>query len=241
MFDEAVYLNCDLPSTNQKLSDPEFFFEQYKKGTIIIFDEIHCLENPSMVLKIAADEFPQLKILATGSSTLSAIHKFKDSLSGRKTTIFLPPVIWEECQSIFKINNLDERLQKGGLPDMLLSQDIIHEYYSEWIDSFYARDINELFSIRQRTGFLKMLRMLFLQSGGLLKITNFAKVTGLSRPTISTYLEAMQIANAIFLLPPFFGGGKREIIRQPKCYGFDTGFVSFVNGWNILNENYKGF
>ena len=158
MFEDAVYLNCDLPSTIQKLRDPEFFFEQFKENEIIIFDKIHRLENPS----------------------------------------------------------------------------------NEWIDSFYARDINELFSIRQRSGFLKMLRILFLQSGDLFKILNFAQKTGLNPPTISTYIEAMQFAKAIFLLPPFFGGGKREIVKQPKCYGFDTGFVSFTNGWNVLKDIDKG-
>ena len=46
-------------------------------------DEVHQLADPSRLLKIGADEFPKLKILATGSSTLAATQKFRDSLTGR--------------------------------------------------------------------------------------------------------------------------------------------------------------
>jgi len=240
MISDAVYLNCDLPSTAQKLQDPELFFNQLPESSEIIFDEVHRLADPSLILKIAADEYPHLKILATGSSTLAATNKFRDSLTGRKITIHLPPVLWTECQTVFNQKSLDHRLINGGLPEMLLSADRNPEFYAEWLDSFYARDIQELFSIRQRTGFLKLLRLLFRQSGGLLQHSNLANMSGISRPTVNSYLEAMQIANAVFLLPPFHGGGRREITHQPKGYGFDTGFVAFLNGWNTLRGSERG-
>ncbi|MCX8042839.1 MAG: DUF4143 domain-containing protein [Desulfobacterota bacterium] len=47
---------------------------------------------------------------------------------------------------------------------------------------------------------------------------------------VKAYLEAMSVAHAIFLIAPFHGGGRREIVRQPKLYGFDTGFVTFARG-----------
>ena len=94
MLPNILYLNCDLPSANRQLQDPEQFYQQTDPHSIIIFDEIHKIDNPSQVLKIAADEFPHLKILATGSSTLAATSKFKGSLTGRKHSLFLPPVLW---------------------------------------------------------------------------------------------------------------------------------------------------
>jgi len=48
-----------------------------------LIDEVHQQADPSRLLKIGADEFPKLKILATGSSTLAATQKFRDSLTGR--------------------------------------------------------------------------------------------------------------------------------------------------------------
>ena len=240
MIPDSTFLNCDLPSTVQRIQDPEFFFQQLPENTTIIFDEIHRLDNPSHILKIAADEYPHLKILATGSSTLAATQKFRDSLTGRKVPIYLPPVLWSETQTVFNQKDLDHRLIAGGLPEMLLSEQRYLEFYSEWLDSYYARDIQELFSIRQRSGFLKLLRLLFRQSGGLLKYSSLANLSDLSHPTVNSYLEAMQIANAVYLLPPFHGGSRKEITRQPKGYGFDTGFVSFFNGWDSLRGNERG-
>lgn len=240
MLPDAVYLNCDLPSVNRRLQDPETFFDLQPKDAIVIFDEIHRLADPSLILKIAADSYPYLKILATGSSTLSATKKFRDSLTGRKHTLFLPPVLWNECASVFNKKDLDHRFLYGGLPESLLANTIDAQFFSEWIDSFFARDIQELFKIRNREGFIKLFHLILLQSGGLLSYTNLAKHSGLSRPTVSSHIEAIKISNALFLLPPFHSGNRREIIQQPKCYGFDTGFVAFLKGWETIREDDRG-
>ena len=240
MFPDAIFLNCDLPSVIRRLDDPEYFYESLDKQSIVIFDEVHRVEDPSRLLKIAADEYPHLKILATGSSTLAATKKFRDSLTGRKQVIYLPPVLWNECLSVFDLKNLDHRLLHGGLPEALLSEKKDASFFSEWIDSFYARDIQELFGIRNRVGFIKLLHLLLRQSGGLIDYTNLAKLSELSRPSVKAHIEAMSIAHAVFMLQPFHGGGRREITRRPKCYGFDTGFVSFVNGWESIRDDDRG-
>jgi predicted AAA+ superfamily ATPase len=240
MFPKAIYQNCDLPSIVRRLIDPEPFYESLDKGTIVIFDEVHRLEDPSRLLKIAADAYPHLKVLATGSSTLAATKKFRDSLTGRKEMIYLPPVLWSECLDQFNVKDLDHRLLHGGLPEPLLSETKNETFFSEWMDSFYARDIQELFGIRNRTGFMKLLHLLLRQSGGLLDYTHLARLSDLSRQTVKAHMEAMTIAHAVFLLPPFHGGGRREITQRPKCYSFDTGFVTFVKGWDSIREEDQG-
>jgi len=137
----------------------------------------------------------------------------------------------------FNVKDLDHRLLNGGLPETLLSKNKNAMFYSEWMDSYYARDIQELFGIRSRAGFLKLLQLLILQSGGLVDYTQLAKASELSRPTVKAHIEAMEIAHAMYLLSPFHGGGKREITRRPKCYAFDTGFVTFVKGWESIRED----
>lgn len=240
MFVEASYLNCDLPSVVRMVSDPETFFDGLSTNTIVIFDEVHRVEDPSRLLKLAADVYPQHKILATGSSTLAATKKFRDSLTGRKHMIFLPPVLWNECLEIFDIKDFNHRLLLGGLPEPLLSKTKDADFFSEWIDSFYARDIQELFGIRNRSGFIKLLHLILRQSGGLVDYSNLAKLSDMSRPTVKAHIEAMSIAHAVFLLPPFHGGGRREITHRPKCFGFDTGFITFINGWDRIREDDRG-
>ena len=150
MLPEAVYINCDLPSDARRLEDPELFFRAQSKAAIIVLDEVHRLADPSRILKIAADVFPKLRILATGSSTLAATRKFRDTLTGRKQVLQLTPVLWSECEDDFGIADLDRRLHHGGLPEFLLSPKKDETLFSEWMDSFYARDIQELFAVRER-------------------------------------------------------------------------------------------
>src|SRR5208283_163822 len=71
---DAEFLNCDLPSVAERVGDPENLFRSVRKDTVV-FDEVHQLPDPSRLLKIGADQFPRLKILATGSSTLAATRK----------------------------------------------------------------------------------------------------------------------------------------------------------------------
>lgn len=240
MLPDAVYMNCDLPSVMRALEDPELFLQGQQQGRVLILDEIHHLDDPSRLLKIAADEYPQLRVLATGSSTLAATRKFRDSLTGRKIAIHLCPILWEECADHFGVTDLDHRLLHGGLPEPLLAAHKDAAFFNEWIDSFYARDILELFGIRNRQGFLTLLRLLLRQSGGQVDYSQLANLSEQSRVTVKAHIEAMQIAHAVHLLRPFHGGGKREIVSRPKCYAFDTGFVTFEKGWNSIRADDRG-
>lgn len=240
MFEGAVYLNCDLPSVERRLKDPESYFDSLGNDSIVIFDEVHQMKDPSRLLKIVADAYPNLKVLATGCSTLAASKKFRDTLTGRKHEIYFPPVIWNECQEDFAINDLDKRLLHGGLPESLLSDRKDVSFFSEWIDSFYARDIQELFGIRNRVGFIKLFHLLMRSSGGMVDYVSLAKLSELSYPTVLAHVEAMTIAHACFLLPPFHGGGRREIVARPKIYSFDTGFVTYCKGWETIREDDRG-
>ena len=240
MLPGSVYMNCDLPSAVRALADPELFLRDQSPEAVLVFDEVHRLDDPSRLLKIAADEYPRLKILATGSSTLAATRKFRDSLAGRKHSIHLCPVLWEECGDPFGAPELDRRLLHGGLPEPLLAVGKAPEFFSEWIDSFYARDIMELFGIRNRYGFLALFRLLLRQSGGQLDYSRLASSAELSRATVKSHIAAMQVAHAIRLLRPYHRGGKREIVSRPKCYAFDTGFVTFEKGWDAIRDDDRG-
>lgn len=240
MMPDAEYLNCDLPSVRRQLENPEYLYSNFNPGTILILDEIHRIEDPSLVLKIGTDEFPGIRILATGSSTLAATKKFRDTLTGRKIQLHLPPVLWNECLKDFKINNLDRRLLHGGLPEFLLKENKEGDFFSEWIDSYYARDIQELFGVRNRTGFLKLMQLLFLQSSGQLEVTSLARESALSRPTVMAHIEALSAAHAIRLVSPFSDRKQKEIVKRPKVYAFDTGFVTHVNGWNEIRDADRG-
>lgn len=229
---DVRYLNCDLPSTAERLRDPEAFFAGVDRP-VLILDEIHQLPDPSRLLKIAADAFPQLKVVATGSSTLAATRKFGDALTGRKREVHLLPVLFEELTA-FGVKDIRHRLLRGGLPQALLAAQADPELYSEWLDSYFARDIQELFRVDKRGAFLRLLETLLRQSGGLAEVTSLARACDLSRPTTMSYLDVLQVTHAVHVLRPYHAGGSQELVRQPKIYGFDTGFVAHTRGWSEL-------
>lgn len=229
--ERILYVNCDLPVVEEWVRDPQVFFRSCNKP-VLVFDEIHQLRDPARLLKIGADAFPQLKILATGSSTLSASKKFRDTLTGRKRLVHLTPVLWDELPS-FGIT-LSQRLFHGGLPPALLATSKSPAFYREWLDSFFARDIQRLFGFRDMNRFNALFEYLLRQSGGQFEVTRTAGALGVTRPTVESHLLALEITHAVTLVRPFHGGGQNEIVKQPKVYGFDTGFVSFARGWDPL-------
>ncbi len=229
---DTEFLNCDLPSSQRLLADPEAFFRSLSKSRLVL-DEVHQLPDPSRLLKIGADAFPHLKILATGSSTLAATKKFRDSLTGRKRNLHLVPVRHDELPA-FGIADLRHRLLRGGLPQPLLAAEYDAGFYAEWLDSYFARDVQELFRVEKRGGFLKLVESVLRLSGGQMEASRLCGLCGLSRPTVQTYLEVMELTHVAAFIRPYSGGGKRELVRQPKVYGFDTGFVAFARGWTQL-------
>ncbi|OGT99961.1 MAG: hypothetical protein A2X80_05500 [Geobacteraceae bacterium GWB2_52_12] len=235
--ERILYINCDLPSVAEMVRDPELFFRSCDKP-VVVFDEIHQLQDPTRLLKIGADLFPHIRILATGSSTLAASSKFRDTLTGRKRTIHLVPVLWDELAAFGA--ELPRRLFHGGLPPALLATSKSPSFYREWLDSFFARDIQRLFGFRDMNRFNALFEYVIRQSGGQLEVTRTACALGITRPTVESHLRALEITNALTLVRPFFGNGQNEIIKMPKAYAFDTGFVSYVRGWDPLRHDDLG-
>lgn len=240
MAPNTEYVNCDLPSERKRMADHEQFLKSFAPESRIVLDEIHRLEDPSQLLKICADEFPRLRILATGSSTLSAIRKFRDSLTGRKTVVTLPPVLWNESVAQAGISDLSCRMLHGGLPQPLLEKSLDRQFFSEWLDSFYARDIEELFRVRNRRGFIAAFRILLHQSGSALDYSTISREIGVSRPTLMSYVDMLSICHAVSLVPPYSNSSRKEIVKQPRCYAFDTGFVCHERGWETIRDDDKG-
>ncbi len=232
------YFDCELPRVRRQMEDPEDFLGKLK-GKKVVLDEIHRLPNPSEILKIAADHFPSLKVIATGSSTLQASSRFRDTLAGRKAQVWLTPMM---SKDIIDFGNpaLPHRLLRGGLPPFFLSPELAEAEFQEWVDSFWAKDIQELFRLERRNSFQRFMELLFIQSGGLFEATRFAAPCEVSRSTISNYLSALEATWVIQVIRPFSTRRSVEIISAPKTYAFDTGFVCYFRGWHQLREDDLG-
>lgn len=237
-LDGVEYFDCELPRMRRLMEDPGGFLEA-QRGRRIVLDEIHRLGNPSELLKIAADHFPDTRVLATGSSTLEATAKFRDTLTGRKETVWLTPMLSSDLVD-FGAEGLERRLLHGGLPPMFLADNVPERDFQDWVDAYWAKDIQELFRLERRWSFQRFLELLFAQSGGMFEATRFATPCEVSRQTISNYLTALEATFVAHVVRPFSSRRANEIVAAPKVYGFDTGFVSYYRGWQTLRSEDLG-
>ena len=229
------YFDCELPRVRRMMEDPEGFLEGLGKVRIVL-DEVHRLQNPSEVLKIAADHYPEVRILATGSSTLGASSKFRDTLAGRKRNVWLTPMCLDDLQDA-KQTDLGHRFLHGGLPPFFLAPTVPERDFQEWMDAFWAKDIQELFRLESRSSFQKFLELILAQSGGIFEATSFATPCEVSRSTITNYLKVLESTFVAHVIRPFNAHRPTEIVAAPKVYGFDTGFVCYYRGWEQLRRD----
>jgi len=235
---DIEYFDCELPRVRAMMEDPQSFLESLQ-GRRVVLDEIHRLGNPSELLKIAADYFPTTKIIATGSSILGASAKFKDKLAGRKLEIWLTPMMSEDLKD-FRRPDLKHRFLQGGLPPFFLSASFPEADIQEWMDAYWAKDIQELFRLERRSSFQKFVELLIGQSGGIFEATRFSKQCEVSRTTITNYLSVLEATFVAHVVRPFTSRRSSEIISAPKVYGFDTGFICYYRGWRELRHQDLG-
>ncbi len=232
------YFDCELPRVRRLMEDPQAFLDSIGSGRIVL-DEVHRLPNPSELLKIAADHYQQIQIVATGSSTLGASAKFRDTLVGRKTELWLTPLITADLNDFNRVD-IQHRLLHGGLPPFFLEDVLPEPDFQEWIDAYWAKDIQELFRLERRYAFQKFTELLMAQSGGVFEASSFARPCEVSRGTISNYLSVLEATFVVHVIRPFSARRATEIVAAPKVYGFDTGFVCYYRGWSQLRQEDLG-
>lgn len=231
---QIEYFDCELPRIRRMMDDPQAFLEGLR-GRLVVLDEIHRLENPSEILKIAADHYPDTRIIATGSSTLGASAKFRDTLAGRKAELWLTPMISADLED-FKQTDLQHRFLHGGLPPFFLTRKLPERDFQEWLDAYWAKDIQELFRLERRHSFQRFVELLMAQSGGIFEATRFSRPCEVSRTTIANYLAVLEATFVVHILRPFSSYRPTEIVSAPKVYAFDTGFVCYHRGWHELRS-----
>jgi predicted AAA+ superfamily ATPase len=235
---DIEYFDCELPRIRRLMVEPQSFLDGLR-GKRLVLDEIHRLQNPSELLKIAADHYPSTHIVATASSTLGASRKFRDTLTGRKRDLWLTPMCLPDMSDA-KRTDFKHRFLRGGLPPFFLPEEHPERDFQEWMDAYWAKDIQELFRLERRDSFQRFTELVMVQSGGIFDATRFAAPCEVSRPTIANYLRVLEATFVAHVIRPFSARRPTEIVAAPKVYGFDTGFVCYHRGWQDLRDDDLG-
>jgi hypothetical protein len=140
----------------------------------------------------------------------------------------------------FKRTELRHRFLRGGMPPFFLAPRLPERDFQEWLDAYWAKDIQELFRLERRSSFQKFIELLLAQSGGIFEATKFAAPCEVSRPTITNYLKVLEATFVAHVIRPFSTHRPTEIVSAPRVYTFDTGFVCYYRGWHELRQDDLG-
>jgi predicted AAA+ superfamily ATPase len=123
---------------------------------------------------------------------------------------------------------------------MFLADEFPERDLQEWLDAYWAKDVQALFRLERRSSFLRFAELLMVQSGGMFEATKFARPCEVSRTTIANYLAVLEATYIVHVVRPFSGNRTSEIVAAPKVYAFDTGFVCAMRGWDRLRADDRG-
>ena len=133
---DVEYVDWELPSAHSGLESPKRFLRDVV-GRRVVVDEIQRLRNPSELLKIAGDYYPGTSLIATGSSSLGASRRFRDTLTERKHDLRLTPMTLPDEQEFGSLGT-DHWFQHGGLPPFFLASEVPERGFQDWLGPYSA-------------------------------------------------------------------------------------------------------
>jgi uncharacterized protein len=239
--ENAAYFNCDEPDVRMMLSDKtsteiRAFFGNKK---FIVLDEAQRIKNIGITLKLIVDNFPDIQIVATGSSSFELSDKIAEPLTGRKYEFHLYPFSWEELRQKFSDLEsqrlFESRLVTGMYPEIALGGEIVKNL-KNLATSYSYKDVLEYQNIKNPEVLEKLLQALALQTGNEVSYNELASTVGVDKVTVSNYIQILEKAFIIFRLKPFSRNLRNELKKLRKIYFYDNGIRNaLINNLNPLS------
>ena len=244
---QSSYFNCDLISVQDALSIPEANRIKNFLGdhNIIILDEAQRIRNIGVILKILIDTYPELQIIATGSSSFDLANEINEPLTGRKIVFNLFPLSVEEIMGDNGFLYIDSKLEKilryGTYPDVFFSEDKEAASKLEEIASSYLfKDILSFDKIKKSSIIVKLLQLLALQVGSEVSYNELATKLGINRITVEKYIDILEQCFILFRINSFSRNLRNEISKSIKIYFYDLGvrniLIKNLNPLDIRND-----
>ena len=270
--EQSLFFDLENPDYLDLLDkSPELFVAYLKsyhawienRRIVVFIDEIQYLTNPTNFLKYIYDNYPNIKLIVSGSSTLEIRGKLKDSLVGRLMKFEIYPLAFEEFLSFKGKDNLAQMTGKpigfemvnnelrfyyedfttyGSYPKVVLANEVeLKKAYLKQIhESYIQKDIKDIGKIREVDKFNRMVRILASQAGNLLNISELSRTAGVTINTINEWLFLLENTFVVKLIRPFSGNIRSELSKMPKLYFIDTGLKNSIeNSFEITGNGFE--
>lgn len=221
---------------------------EYLQGyELLAIDEAQSIPNIGVSLKLVIDQIPNIKVIATGSSSFDLANQVGEPLTDRKTTLTLYPIsqleLMEDGQSAFDLKQrLEEFLIFGSYPKILMADERSEKIrlIEELVGSYILKDILALERIKASRTIFDLLKLLAFQIGSEVSLGELSRQLGIDGKTVSRYLDLLEKSFIIFRLGGFSRNLRSEITDKAKYYFLDNGVrngvISQFNGLDKRND-----
>jgi len=247
--DSSRYINCELLQNKTALetTNTELLKAFIGDHRLVILDEAQAIKNIGKVLKVLIDTFPELQIIATGSSSFELSQQTGEPLTGRSRQYCLYPFSYKELvqhEDIVTVNARLENILRFGLyPDVYnKTENDAAEELQNIASNYLYKDILQFESIRRPDLLFKLLKALAYQIGSEVSFNELSNLLGENLNTIKRYIELLEKTFIIFRLNSFSRNLRKEIAKGQKIYFHDLGIRNSIiqNHSEIFLRNDRG-
>jgi len=241
--DEALFVNGDDIVVREYLESQsiEKLRDFVGNHSLLLVDEAQYVRQIGLNLKIIVDHIPEIRVIATGSSSFDFAKDIGEPLTGRKTVLRLLPLAQMEISQIEKPHetraNLESRLIYGSYPEVVLlrSNRDRKDYLRELLSSYLFKDILQLEGIRYADKLRRLLQLLAFQIGKEVSHAELGRQLGMSKNTIERYLDLLEKVFVIYRRSGFSRNLHKEITKSHRYYFCDNGIRNaLINNFNPL-------
>ena len=232
--ESVLMLNCDEPEVRELLAGMNLVELKLMIGKhrLVVIDEAQRVSEIGMTLKRITDNFPEVQLLVTGSSSFELQIRLNEPLTGRKYEYHLFPISTRELLEhgglIAVKQSLESRLIYGSYPDIVNHVDEAKELLMNIAGSYLYKDLLALEDIRRPALLEKLLVALALQVGSEVSYNEIAQTVGSDSKTVEKYIDLLEKCYIVFRLGAFSRNLRTELKKSKKIYFYDNGIRNAV-------------
>jgi predicted AAA+ superfamily ATPase len=223
LFPKARYILLEDPDLRARAqNDPRGFLEELRPP--VLFDEIQNVPELFAFVRTLIDQDPGRngQWLFTGSQEAPLMQGVSESMAGRAAILQLLGLSLAESS---KVN-----LLAGGFPEVLTRPKSRNLWFSSYLQTYLERDVRLVTNIRDLGTFRRFLALVASRHGQMVNRTDLAAPLGVSVPTITHWLEILEITGQIILISPYFENFGKRLIKSQKLYLADSGLACNLLG-----------
>lgn len=218
-----------LDNLRRVTGDPRGFLDGLMDGAIL--DEVQRVPELLSYLQeyIDRDDRPGRFIL-TGSHQATLKRGVAQSLAGRTAVLTLLPFTTEEILQGEAIKKPDvfELIFKGSFPRLHGQNIRPSRFYSSYVATYMEKDLPSILEVRNRKAFTDFLFLLGSRVGKLFNASSMSNDIGVSAPTISAWVSALEKSNLLLVLRPWYRNATCQVTKSSRIYFTDTGLAVWL-------------